>query len=151
MAGLGNPLRGDEGVGVRVVEALARRAGAQVGVAGPGPVAYLDLGTGGMRLIDALAGARKAVIVDCARMGRAPGAIARFTPESVRTRKPVPALSMHGGDVMAVLSLAERLGLSADEVVVFGIEPASLAYRDTLSPALAARLEAYADAVAAEL
>jgi hydrogenase maturation protease len=143
--GLGNPLRTDEGVGVRVVEALRAAGGA------PADCEILDLGTAGPALLHALAGRRKAVIVDCTLMGEAPGMCRRFRPEEVRTKKALAGLSVHEADVLRILALSEELGERPEEVVLFGIEPASIEAGTELSPALREGLDGYVAAVRAEL
>ena len=145
VAGLGNPLMGDEGVGVRVAEALQARCGL------PPDVEVLDLGTAGMKLLHAIRGRRRAILVDCARMGDPPGTIRRFTERQVRSRKELAGLSLHEADLLGVLELAARLGEKPDEVVLFGIEPADLSPGEGLSEALEARLGEYVETVAAEL
>ena len=75
--GLGNPLRGDDGVGPRVVEELTRR-----GL--PDGVMTLDVRTGGLDLLHTLEGWKRVVAVDAADVGREPGQFVRFTPDQVR-------------------------------------------------------------------
>ena len=145
VAGLGNPLIGDEGVGVRVVQALQERSGL------PPDVEVLDLGTAGMKLLHAIRGRRRAILVDCARMGEPPGTIRRFTEQQVRSRKELAGRSLHETDLLGVLELAARLGEKPDEVVLFGIEPADLSAGEGLSDALEARLGEYVEAVAAAM
>ena len=143
--GLGNPLMSDEGVGIRVLHRLEARQPALVGTE------FADLGSAGMRVLHAIAGRRKAVLVDCAFMGAAPGTMRRFRPEDVATVKRLAGLSAHEGDLLAILRLSRELGECPEQVVLFGIEPATIAPGTELSAVLAARLDEYAGAVAAEL
>jgi hydrogenase maturation protease len=144
VAGLGNPLLGDEGVGVHVIRELERRASRCPGAD------FLDLGTGGMKALHAMAGRRKAVFVDCALMGEAPGVIRRFTDEQVRSRKEMPRLSLHESDLLEVIELSGRIGERPKEVIIFGIEPADVSPGEDLSPTLQRRLGEYVHAVLAE-
>ena len=144
VAGLGNVLMADEGVGVHVVRRLAET---ETGAAG---VEWMDVGTRWPGLLHAMAGRRKAVVVDCAYMGAKPGTIRRFTPEEVRSRKVLTGTAMHEGDLLQVLRLSGDLGECPDEVIVFGIEPEQVAPGLELSPRLAGRLEEYVQAVSAE-
>jgi hydrogenase maturation protease len=143
--GLGNPLMSDEGVGVRLIEKLSA-----LGKDFPG-VDFLDLGTSGAKVLHAVAGRRKAIIIDCAFMDEAPGAIVRFAPPDVRSRKKIPRMSVHEGDLMQFIELSRALGECPDEVVIFGIQPDVVALGESLSPALAARTDEYVAAVVAEL
>ena len=145
VAGLGNALMSDEGVGAVVLERLSSD-----GARFP-RVEFADLGASAMRALHAMAGRRKAVFVDCALMGEEPGAIRRFTPEQVRSQKALAGLSLHEGDLLKVIELSRALGECPQEVVIFGIQPQQIAPGQGLSPALKARLGQYVDAVAAEL
>ena len=137
VAGLGNPLMGDEGVGVLLVQRLEAEA------PDPAGVEFLDAGTGGVALVHAMAGRRRAIFIDCARMGEPPGTMRRFSDEQVRSRKDMPGLSLHEADLMDIIDLARRLGQCPDEVLIFGIEPASVEEREGLSPELQKRLPSY--------
>ena len=75
--GLGNPLRGDDGVGVRVAEALAEQAL-------PDDVEVVDGGTQGLGLVNLMEGRQRVILVDAADMGKAPGEFVRFTLDEVR-------------------------------------------------------------------
>ena len=143
--GLGSPLMSDEGVGIHVLHALEKRFAKSV------HVEFLDLGTAGARVLHAIAGRSKAVIIDCAFMDKKPGSIARFTPHDVASRKVEPRISLHGGDLLDTIALSRAIGEAPGNIVIFGIEPAEVSQGEKLSKALAARLSEYVDAVAAEI
>ncbi|MBN1808006.1 MAG: hydrogenase maturation protease [Planctomycetes bacterium] len=143
--GLGSPLMSDEGVGIRVVRALAARSEAFPGVD------FEDMGTGGGRVLHAIANRGKAVIVDCAFMGESPGSIRRFLREEVLSRKEGGGLSLHGGDLIATLELSAALGESPGVTVIYGIQPESVSQGEELSETLMGKLGEYVDAVASEL
>ena len=145
VAGLGNPMMGDEGIGVRVVEQLQDEANQF-------PRAeFKDLGAGGLTLVHAAEGFRKLIIIDCARMGEKPGTLRRFRPEDVDSTKPQSGQSLHEADIMEVLELANVTGDAPDDVVLFGIQPRSVEFRHGLSAPLQANLSSYVDAVRREL
>jgi len=142
--GLGNPLMSDEGVGIAVLQALRER--------GEHPRAdFIDAGTSGMKALHAMAGRKKVVFVDCARMKAQPGTLKRFGPDAVASRKELPGFSLHEGDLLGAIGLSRRIGECPDEVVILGIEPARLELGQGLSAELAARLGGYVAAVEAEL
>jgi hydrogenase maturation protease len=143
--GLGNPLMADEGIGVRVVERLAAQARRFPGIT------FLDAGTSGMVALHAMAGHRKAIFVDCARMGESPGTIRRFTPGQATNLKKQPGLSLHEGDLFGILALSKQLGECPAETIIFGIQPARIEPDTKLSAALDARLESYVERVSEEL
>jgi hydrogenase maturation protease len=136
--GMGNPLMSDEGIGVHVIAQLQRTELADT-------IDILDLGTSGMRALHEL------VFVDCAMMGTEPGAIRRFTPDEVETRKLETRLSVHEGDLLSTIALARRLGSTPRRIVIFGIEPKTIEPGESLSPDLATRLDDYVEAIRQEL
>jgi hydrogenase maturation protease len=145
VAGLGNPLMGDEGVGVLLVHRLEAEADNLL------DVEFLDAGTGGVALVHAMADRSKVIFIDCARMGEEPGTMRRFGDQEVRSRKDVPGLSLHEADLMDIIDLSRRLGQCPEEVVIYGIQPASIEEREGLSPRLQERFQAYIRKVQAEI
>jgi hydrogenase maturation protease len=134
---LGNPFMGDEGVGPALLERLRNHPGLSP------PVDLIDTAGSILSALHALKGRRKVVFLDCALMGLAPGEYRRFLPEQVRTEKNLPGLSLHEGDLMGMLETARRMGDSAEEVVIFGIEPAQVEPGPGLSEAVKARMDQY--------
>lgn len=145
VVGLGNPLMGDEGVGVLLVRRLEAEADHLAGVE------FLDAGTGGVALVHAMAGRRRVIFIDCARMEEAPGTMRRFTDAQVRSRKEMPGLSLHEADLMDIIGLARRLGQCPEQVVVFGIQPASVQQREGLSPEIQKRLPGHLERIRQEI
>jgi hydrogenase maturation protease len=143
--GLGNPLLGDEGIGNRLVAELASLSERYP------EVEFLDLGTSGMAVLHALAGRRKAILLDCAFLGEPPGTLRRFTPDEVRSSKSVRGFTMHEGDLLQFLELARSLGDTPEEIVIFGIEPETVAPGMGLSETLEAKVGEYVEAVRGEL
>jgi len=138
--GLGNPLRGDDGVGCRLAEELARREL-------PPGVQVLDGGAVGLGLLDLMEGWERVIIVDAAEMGRRPGGFVRFTPSDVRLASVSDRFSLHHAGLSEVLALADALGRALPEMVIFGVQPAEVGWGEGLSPAVEAALPALADAV----
>ena len=146
VVGLGNPLRQDEGIGVRILKELEERlAGRQR------DVRLMDIGTSGLRIFDAFEGAQSAIIIDCAFMDQQPGTMLRFTPDEVQSRRNRLSTSPHAGDLLAIVDLARSLGPCPEEIVLFGIEPLALGYAEDLSPVLAERLPLYCERILEEL
>jgi hydrogenase maturation protease len=142
--GLGNPLRGDDGIGPRIVEELIRR-----GL--PEGVTAQDVGNAGLDLLNVLEGWERAVIVDAADMGRAPGRFVRFTPDEVRLTQASDHISLHNAGLSEVLALADALGKTLPEVVIFGVQPAEIDWRAGLSSSVEAAIPVLTDAIIAEL
>jgi hydrogenase maturation protease len=141
--GLGNPLRGDDGVGITVARALAERML-------PAGVEVVDGGTQGLGLVNVMEGRRRVILVDAANIGRAPGRFVRFALDEARLRGDDQPLSVHAAGLREALLLAQALGTLPDQVVIFGIQPASVDWDDALSPEIEAALPALVEAVLAE-
>jgi hydrogenase maturation protease len=85
-----------------------------------------------------LADCRRAVIVDAADLGRAPGEWMRFTPEQARLKGDDPRLSLHASGLAEALALGTALGALPEEVIIFGVQP----MRVDWSPELSAEAQA---------
>jgi hydrogenase maturation protease len=142
--GLGNPLRGDDGIGPRVVEALNHR-----GL--PEGATALDAGTGGLDLLQILEGWERAIIIDAADIGRRPGQFARFTPDEARFVGSQDATSLHNAGLAEVLALADAVGQPLPELVIFGVQPEKVGWGEGVSEAVEAALPALVDAVFDEI
>jgi len=125
--GLGNPLLGDEGIGVRVVEELK-------GLELPDGVVVVEGGTTGLGLIGLMEGYERVIIVDAADMGHPPGRVVRFTPLEVQLKTAEAPLSLHQIGLEEVLALAEALEVAPAELVIIGIQPSQLEVGAGLSP-----------------
>ena len=143
--GLGNRLLSDEGIGLVLLEALARQATEFPSVD------FLELGTGGMAVFHAMAGRKTALILDCARMGAAPGVIRCFTPDTVRSGEAQPFFSLHEGALLDLIALSRRVGECPERIIIFGIQPETLMPGEQVSPILQARLPEYLALITKEL
>ncbi len=140
---LGNPLRGDDGVGAAVREMLAHDARL------PHHVAVVDGGTAGLETALVLKGHRRAIIVDAADMGCAPGEWARFTRDQVILEPAEIGLhsTLHSAGLSEALALGEALGILPEEIVMYGVQPKSIDW----SPGLSAPVQAAVPAVCAAI
>ncbi|MDD2542467.1 MAG: hydrogenase maturation protease [Desulfuromonadaceae bacterium] len=130
--GMGNPQLSDDGVGLAVAmavkECLKHRMALTV----------TELNTGGMRLMEAMAGFRRAVVVDAMLSGAPPGTIQRFDPKNFVTTK--NTFSSHDTDFATAYDLGKMTGVSLPEQVSFwGIEAREL---DLFSERLTAEVAA---------
>jgi len=117
--GLGNTLRGDDGAGAAVIEALDKRADV------PADVRLVDGGTPGLETVLILQGCARVIIVDAAAMGLAPGAWARFNREDAKLRGTYGGLrgTLHGAGLAEALELGAALGILPGEIIIYGIQP----------------------------
>jgi len=142
--GLGNPLLGDDAIGLRVAAVLRER------LAGRGDVDVREEEAGGLRLMEVMTGYERAIVVDAAVSGAAPGTIRRLGPDELPTQRTAIA---HGIDLPRALELGRSLGLPMPKVVrVVAIEAARvLEFSHELTPEVAAALEPAVAAVLTEL
>ncbi len=142
--GLGNPLRGDDGVGPRVVAELLRRRI-------PEGVEAVDGGIGGLDLLHLLEGRKRAIIVDAAELGRRPGEFVRFTPEEAHLVQSLASLSSHTAGLADALALARALGQTLPEIIIYGVQPERMDWGEGLSPAMEAALPQLVEEILGEL
>lgn len=145
VVGLGNPLMGDESIGVHVVRELERFMGVIENVD------LFEAGISPMSMVHMIANRNKAILIDCARMGRNPGEICRFSPQEVISIKSLPALSLHEGDFLNSLAISRKIGECPQDVVILGIEPYSITFGERISYALQERSSEYVEVVLEEI
>ena len=145
VAGLGNPLMTDEGIGLEVVRLLMSRSEL------PGFIELIELGSSLMNVVHALAGRQKAVLIDCAFMNQPAGTICRFTPDDVTSKRAKAPFSLHQAGLLEVLEISRKIGEYPEEVVIYGIQPERVTPGDCISPLLHGRLGDYAETISTEL
>lgn len=149
---VGNSFCGDDGAGAAVLAALAASpAATRCGGATATATRLVDLGTDALALVEELQADEPCVVVDAARMGREPGAVAVFRPEEVRLGIRGDGLSLHGLGLAEAFALAGRLGRLPADLVVVGIEPAQVTPGTGLSEAVAAAVPRAVDIIQAEV
>ncbi|MDH5234327.1 MAG: HyaD/HybD family hydrogenase maturation endopeptidase [Gemmatimonadota bacterium] len=141
--GLGNPLMGDDGVGLAALARLRedwRLDG----------VTLLDGGTWGLSLLPDIEDADRLVLVDAIAAHRQPGEIV------VLERGDLPIylsrkLSPHQVDMKDALALAEWRGRLPHDVVAIGVQPDVVELGTELSEAVGSQLDALVCAVVRHL
>ncbi len=115
--GLGNPILGDDGVGLRVAEEVESRVDQR-------DITVVDTSLSGLSLLDVLAGYDKAIIIDAVQTVEGkPGQIYRLDPEALDFTR--HAASPHDVNFATALELGKRLGLALPrEIVIFAVEVA---------------------------
>lgn len=141
--GIGNILLRDEGIGVRVVEAMRD-------VVLPEGVELLDAGTAGADLLDLVADRAKVIVIDAIDADAQPGTVLRLKAEDLAPDEGAP-ISLHQLGLAQSLAMADQLGCAPREVVVFGIQPKTietgLELTETVAAAIPSVIEAVLEAV----
>jgi hydrogenase maturation protease len=132
--GVGNPLMGDDGLGIAALERL--RDGWRI----EPHVDLLDGGTWGLNLLPHVEQARRVLFIDAIDADQEPGTLVELAREDI-PRFLARKLSPHQIDVKEVLALAELRGTLPEELLAIGLQPASVEMRVSLSPVLASRLD----------
>jgi len=130
--GVGNPLLGDDGVGIRVARELSRQ------VDGRSDVTVTELYAGGLRLMEAMVGFNRALVVDAMVSGSClPGTVRCFTPEELGATRNLRCA--HDTSLPAALAMGAMLGLALPgEIRVWGVEAANCEeFGEELTPAVA--------------
>lgn len=140
--GIGNILMRDEGVGVRVIEAMRD-------LPMPADVELLDGGTSGVDLVDEVADRTKVIVIDAVKTDGKPGTTFRFGAADL-IRDTERALSLHEFGLLETLMAAEHLGCAPKEVVIFGIQPKEVSVGLELSAEVAEALPKVIELVLAE-
>jgi len=141
--GLGNTLHSDDGVGPQAIERL--RSDARV----PEDVALIEGGTLGLELLTYIWDCSYLLVLDAVDVGQPPGTLVRMSSQELHT---LPGKgSVHQLGVADLLVALRVLANRTPEVVLLGVQPASIEWGTELSPAVAAVLPALADAAVAEL
>lgn len=130
IVGLGNPHRGDDDVGLRVVEALRSQV--------PPSVQVRAHSGEPMDLLEEWEGAELAVVVDAIRSGHRPGYVHRAEVEGGALPTVGSAASTHALDLARTVELGQVLGRLPHRLVVWGVEGVRFGMGDVPTPAVLA-------------
>jgi len=142
--GLGNPLMGDDGLGLAALERLATRWVV------PPEVQLLDGGTGGLQLLPPIEDADRLILLDAIEAGEAPGRLVVLERDEL-PRYFAHKLSPHEIALRDVLALAELRDRLPADLVAIGLQPGRVTMGPGLSPEVEAGVAAMLDAVVAWL
>ena len=139
--GLGNPLLSDDGVGIAVANAVADRLKHRMNLT------VTELHTGGIRLMEAMAGFKRAVVVDAMLSGATPGTVKRFNQRDFVTTK--NTFSSHDTDFATAYDLGRMVGVPLPGQVSFwGIEACEFdIFGERFTDAVAAALPGAVDRI----
>jgi hydrogenase maturation protease len=145
IVGLGNPVLTDDSVGLRIAAELRRQ------LAGRSGFTTVELYSGGMWLMEAMAGHERAVVIDAIVSGGAHGAIYRLgledLPQTRTTR------STHDASLPVALALGRAAGLRLPgDVRIWAVEAADVAtFSERLTPEVQRAVPRVVEQVSREL
>lgn len=132
--GLGNPLMGDDGLGLLAMQRL------QEGWILPPEVQVIDGGTWGMNLLPFIDEAEELLLIDAINQDMPPGT------QIVLGRNDIPrALAMkvspHQIDLSEVIALAQLRGTLPDRMTAIGLQPERVEFGAPLSPSVEGHID----------
>lgn len=143
MLGLGNLVHADDGAGVQAIALL--QADPRV----PAGTVLLDGGTLGLGLLHHVSSVERLLVVDAVDVGEEPGTIVRFEGPALRGLPGKASVHQLGfADLMVALEL---LGEPPGDVVVLGVQPASVEWGAELSGRVAGAMPALVDCAVRQL
>jgi hydrogenase maturation protease len=143
--GIGNRLLSDDGAGPAVIDRLTSDAAARSGVA------YRDGGTIGLALLPEIEDATAFIAIDAAELNAQPGTIRVFEDAAMDTLLRGRKLTVHEAGLSDLLSAAALAGTLPARRALVVIQPATVEWGLTLSPAVAEAIPAARAAVSALL
>ena len=146
IAGIGNVLLGDDGVGPYVLGLLESQ------YAFDDEVELADLGTPALDLTHRIAGRDAVIFVDCVETDEhPPGTILFYCKEDILRVRPEQRLDPHSPALSECLLMAEMLGASPEHVLLVGVVGSEVEPGCRLSAAVRRNVEGAIDAVLREL
>jgi hydrogenase maturation protease len=145
IAGIGNVLLGDDGVGPYAIKVLESQFDF------PDNVELADLGTPGLDLPVHLAGADAVILVDSAKLGREAGAVRLFRKQEILRNPPRGRIDPHSPALMESIALVELMGAMPRELLMIGMQGSRFDPGSTLSTEVRHCIPHIADAVRREL
>jgi hydrogenase maturation protease len=128
--GIGNPIMGDDGIGIVLLEELMA-AGLQR------PVDFIDGGTIGMSLLPAVEDSGSLLILDAVGGPGPGGTLVHLTGDQL-PRLLAGKISPHQVGLLDVLACARLSGREPDRIAVVGLTPGDIDVRVGLTPGVAA-------------
>lgn len=140
IAGVGNVLRSDDGIGPAIIAAFKKQAYSFQ------DCDFVDFGIDGFSLLDKASEYKDIIIIDAVNMRNNPGTIRVFNQHEAKIEIHSDALSTHGFGIAEILALSERLSCKAKYTIV-GIQPQSISFGESLSPKIASKTDEIVDII----
>ena len=132
VVGLGNRLRGDDGLGVKVVEKLKQKEWGN-------EVSILNIGSSPINYLQEISHSKKLIAVDAIQGEKTAGSIYQLTLEEIK-QQPHQTTNAHSYSLPQVIALAKETTDLPQEVTLFGLEPSNLQFADQLSSPIKKKL-----------
>jgi len=130
--GIGNILMSDEGIGVRLLEAV--RAARDW----PEGIEFVDGGAGGLNLLNLIEEAHSMVVFDAAQMSLSPGEFRVVSPGQLCDEPLDHRASMHDVPLTETLRLCEQFSHRPERIRLLVVQPKNIDFGRALSVELRA-------------
>ena len=138
--GVGNILRSDEGIGIHALKYI------EPYVSHINEVSCIDGGTLSFDLLEPLSEAEWLIVIDAAQLNKPAGTVERFIDQEMdRFLQQTSLRSVHDVSLIKMFSALRLLDRLPKQRALIGIQPASLAWGDTLSHPVHASLTTIAN------
>src|SRR5210317_1002638 len=118
--GIGNTLRGDDGIGPVIIEELKK-------LDLPDSIQLIDIGSDAFSIIDHFENKQPVLVIDCAEMDKEPGEIIKFDVKEENLPILDKVISVHGFGFADVYKMAQNL-YEDIQCTIIGIQPKSLEF-----------------------
>jgi len=149
IVGLGNPILTDDGVGVKVAQALEMALWGQEGLT------ITEASVGGLRLMEMMVGYDRCILIDAINQGDdPPGTVRRMSVADLDVLSPTQhTASAHDTSLSTALAMGRRMGLSLpDDVTIYAVRAVHVIdFGDTPTPAVAAAIPQVVETILSEL
>lgn len=146
IAGAGNPLRGDDGIGPYVINQIKKMDHDNRHHI----LKYIDVGTDGLALFDMLQHYTHALLIDAVHMNASPGTIKVFTPQDAKINTYHDSLSTHTLDLGTLIHLLEQFKIKT-ALKIIGIQPENVSRNEGLTQTIQMKLNDLLHTVAFEI
>jgi len=143
VAGIGNILMKDDGLGVYVINELAKRPW-------PEEVELVDAGIASFEMLDVFCRADYIIVIDSMTAGGEPGTIYRAPLEELGLKDSPAVTSLHELHFTEAIKVVHLMGYHP-EVTVFGVEPCQVELGMGLTPVITEKMPRLLELVEAEI
>lgn len=126
VAGVGNILREDDGIGIKVVKYLKQENLFQ-------GIDYVDAGINTFRLLDIIKNYNKIIIIDAVNFTEKYCEVKLFNPEQFLTMQNNFTVSMHSFNLIEFFNFANFENQLNKKIHLIGIQPVNISYKNELS------------------
>jgi len=139
VVGIGSILKGDDGIGPRLIDELEKEDI-------PSNVTLERGDLSGLDLLKFFPEFDRVIIIDAADMKEAPGALKVFSPLEIKKSDFNDNFSTHSMAFLETLTLAEELKIKSD-IKIVGIQPKDISYNLSLSDLLESKIKDYTKSI----